>query len=204
MYWLIPAVLVIGLIVAGPLTSRVEQARYDVVERDGRFEIRDYAPHIVAEVEVPGSRKDAIREGFQQIADYIFGNNQVNEKVAMTAPVLQQSSERIAMTAPVLQEGEGNRWRVRFVMPASYSMDELPRPENPAVRLVAVPGERMAAIRFPGLANRKLLDRKTAALKAWLKARSLTLTGEPVYAFYNPPWTLPPLRRNEVLIPIGK
>ncbi len=206
MYWMIPVallVLVAGLVAVGPLMSDVEQARYEVLDRDGAFELREYAPHIVAEVEVSGSRKEAIRKGFQEIADYIFGNNRVGRKMAMTAPVQQQAGEKIAMTAPVQQERAGQSWHVRFVMPAAYTMDTLPRPNNPAVHLVQVPAVRMAAVRFSGLANDARLREKTAALEAWLKARSLKAAGSPVYAFYNPPWTLPPFRRNEVLIPVA-
>ena len=206
MYWMIPVallVLVAGLVAVGPLMSDVEQARYEVLDRDGAFELREYAPHIVAEVEVSGSRKEAIRKGFQEIADYIFGNNRGGRKMAMTAPVQQQAGEKIAMTAPVQQEGAGQSWHIRFVMPAAYTMDTLPRPNNPAVHLVQVPAVRMAAVRFSGMANDARLREKTAALEAWLKARSLKAAGSPVYAFYNPPWTLPPFRRNEVLIPIA-
>jgi len=137
MWWIIGIVGVTLLSAAlwGPIVSNVEQPKYQVVKSSGNIEIRDYAPMIVAEVDIPGERRDAIGKGFRIIADYIFGNNTTAQKVPMTTPVTQQDGEKIAMTAPVTQRGEGNSWRVRFVMPSSYTMDTLPQPNNPAVEL---------------------------------------------------------------------
>jgi hypothetical protein len=137
----------------GPIVSNVEQPKYTVVESDGKFEIRDYAPMIVAETDVTGTRQAAIREGFRTIADYIFGNNLTLQKITMTAPVTQQTGEKIAMTAPVTQQGDDHAWRIRFVMPASYTMETLPEPKNTAVILKEVQGRRVAVIRFSGIAR---------------------------------------------------
>ena len=123
--------------------SKVEQPKYQVVESSGNIEIRDYAPMIVAEVDMPGERRDAIGKGFRIIADYIFGNNTAAQKVPMTAPVTQQDSEKIAMTAPVTQQGDGSTWRVRFIMPSSYTMDTLPKPHNPAVKLKEIASQAL-------------------------------------------------------------
>jgi SOUL heme-binding protein len=187
----------------GPFVSDVEQPKYTVVERDGNIEIRDYAPMIVAEAEVAGTREAAIRKGFRTIADYIFGNNLASRKITMTAPVTQQAGEKIAMTAPVTQQGDGHDWQIRFVMPASYTIDTLPRPRNTAVRLKQVGRRRFAVIRFFGIANSTNLRHRTEQLQAFLKENNLNAGSAPVYAFYNPPWTLPVLRRNEVLIEIS-
>ena len=132
----------------GPIVSNVEQPKYTVAEKDGSFEIRDYAPMMVAETDVTGPRAAAIRKGFRTIAHYIFGDNSTSRKLAMTAPVTQQASEKIAMTTPVIQQGDGHDWQVRFVMPASYTMETLPEPKNKAVRLKEVQGRRFAVIRF--------------------------------------------------------
>lgn len=193
----------IGAIAAGPIASDVEQASYTIIHTDGAIEWREYAPAIVAETTVSGERKEAINEGFKRIADYIFGNNRSNQSIAMTAPVLQQPNEKIAMTAPVLQEQQKQGWRVQFVMPASYRMDTLPTPVNSAVQLREVPRRVYAAITFSGMADSSRLQQKTAELDAYLQAKKIKATGGVVYAFYNPPWTLPLLRRNEVLIPIS-
>lgn len=191
-------------VLSGSIVSNVEQPKYEVVASDQKIEIRDYAPMIVAEAQVSGERGQAIREGFRIIADYIFGNNLSSRKVAMTAPVTQQVSEKIAMTAPVIQQGKGNVWQVRFVMPSNYTLESLPRPNNPAVKLSMIAGKRFAAIRFSGLAGEDRLKRETDALAEFIKNRNLTVTSAPTYAFYNPPWTLPFLRRNEIMIEVDR
>ena len=188
----------------GPLMSNVEQAKYDVAETHGDIEIRDYAPMIVAETETSGPREQAISEGFRIIADYIFGNNTTAHKVAMTAPVTQQANEKIAMTAPVMQQGEANSWKVHFVMPASYTLETLPKPNNNAVKLKQIAGKRFAVIRFSGMGKNDNLAKHTKLLKEFIDAHQLKALSAPAYAFFNPPWTLPFLRRNEVMIEIAK
>ena len=202
MFWLIPVILASAFTLSGPIMSDVEQAKYTVVQTDHDFEIRDYAPSLAAEVEVSGDRKEAISEGFKTIADYIFGNNQSSDKVAMTAPVIQEQSQTIAMTTPVIQEGDGKSWQVRFIMPSQYTLEMLPKPNNASVKIVELPAKRFAVIRFSGVPDNDDLKEKTEHLTDWLKQNNLKTVGKPVYAFYNPPWTLPFLRRNEVLIEI--
>ena len=106
------------------------------------------------------------------------------------------------MTAPVMQQAEGSSWQVRFVMPARYTMDTLPQPRNPAVQLRALAARRCAVIRFSGLAGAQSLEHNTLRLMDFLTEHHLAALSGPIYAFYNPPWTLPPLRRNEVMIEI--
>ncbi len=202
--WIIVGLVAIAAVAWGPMVSNVEQAKYTVVESQGDIQIRDYSPMIVAEAEVSGARKEAISKGFRIIADYIFGNNAPKENVAMTAPVIQQPAEKIAMTAPVIQEGTGNRWKVRFVMPASYTMETLPKPNNDAVTLKKVEGKRFAVIRFSGTASESNLKKNTDALSTFLKEKKLSAVSGATYAFFNPPWTLPFLRRNEVMAEIAK
>ena len=197
------AVLLLGAALLGPILSNVEQPKYTLAERSGNIEIRDYAPMIAAETKVTGDRREAIGDGFRIIADYIFGNNTASKKVPMTAPVTQQGSEKIAMTAPVTQQGDGKSWRVAFIMPSEYTMDTLPKPNNPAVELKEVPAKRFGVIHFSGMGDQGSLDRHTEELQAFLEARNLTFLSPPTYAFYNPPWTLPFMRRNEVLIEIA-
>lgn len=195
-------IIIIGLVLWGPIVSNVEQARYTVIERHGNIEIRDYPPMIVAQVEVPGDRQEAISRGFRMIADYIFGNNVSTEKVEMTAPVIQQKSEKIAMTAPVTQIADGKSWFVRFVMPQKYTLKTLPKPNNEAVKLIEVPGGRYAVIRFSGLGSKQNLERYTVELESFISKNHLRPIAQPTYAFFNPPWTLPFLRRNEIMIEV--
>ena len=204
MWWIIAmlTVVLLGAALWGPIVSNVEQPKYSVVQSGGNIEIRDYAPIIVAETEVTGDRRDAIGKGFRIIADYIFGNNTVSKEIAMTAPVTQQGSEKIAMTTPVTQQGDGKTWQVRFIMPSKYTMKTLPKPNNVAVTLKEVPSMRIAAIRFSGMGGKENLKRHTDELEAYVRKKGLTPLSPPTYAFYNPPWTLPFLRHNEVLIEV--
>ena len=170
--------------------SDVEHGRYNVVSSAGDIEIRDYAAQIIAETTVSGERSSAISEGFRRLAGYIFGANQPGEKIAMTAPVGQTAA--------------GENWRVTFTMPASYSMKSLPKPNNQAVQLVELPPQRLAAIRFSGLVDEGDLVENQAKLMRYLEQQKLKPIGSPRYAFYDPPWTLPFNRRNEVLIEISQ
>jgi hypothetical protein len=185
--------------------SDVEHARYSVVSSEGPIEIREYAPQIVAETTVAGERDEAIREGFRRLAGYIFGGNAPRQKIAMTAPVVQApKGEKIAMTAPVDQARVTDGWRVTFTMPAEYTMASLPQPSDDAVRLTQLPAKRMAAIRFSGVASESDLAENERKLLDFASERGLTPKGAPHYAFYDPPWTLPWNRRNEVMVEIGR
>jgi len=180
----------LAAILWGPIASQVERARYKTVRRDRDIEIRDYTPMIVAEVEVSGDREAAIQQGFRTLADYIFGNNTALRVITMTAPVTQQ--------------GDEESWRVRFVMPARYTTDTLPRPIDPAVNLKHLEAKRFAAIRFSGSARDASLRRHGERLSEFIREKGFRPLSPPAFAFYNPPWTLPFLRRNEVMIEIAQ
>jgi effector-binding domain-containing protein len=196
--------LVLAAILAGPVMSAVEKPKYTVADRIGEVELRDYPPMIVAEVEVSGERKAAINQGFRRIANYIFGDNSPREKIEMTAPVTQQASgEKIAMTAPVMQEAGSDLWKVRFIMPASYRLDTLPAPNDKAVKLIAVPAQRYAVVTYSGLANEDSVSAQKQLLFETLAKHGVPTQGEAILAFYNPPWTLPFLRRNEILVKVA-
>jgi hypothetical protein len=177
-----------------------DEPAYSVELKDGDFEIRRYEPLLAAEVTVGGERSAAISQGFRLLADFIFGNNTSKTRIEMTAPVTQQPSEKIAMTVPVTQQASGNEWKVRFIMPAQYTAETLPVPNNTAVRIVAEPPKRFAVIRFSGWSSEANLAEHRDLLVAWVKSKALPAAGPPVAAFYNPPWSLPFLRRNEYLI----
>lgn len=184
-----------------------EEPKYLLLEKSEPFELRAYAPLIVAEVKVDGDLDTASNQGFRLIAAYIFGKNQVSEKIAMTVPVgiesgEQNKSAKIAMTAPVGIESAGNQWTVSFVMPSEYTLASLPKPLDPQVKIRELPAEKKAVITFSGFYNEEKVKEKTQALRDWMKSRNLKSTGEPQFARYNPPWTLPFMRRNEVLIQI--
>ncbi len=200
-----------GLLAAAPVRadSDVEHARYAVVASAGDIEIRDYAPQIVAETTVAGERDAAIREGFRRLAGYIFGDNVPRQKIAMTAPVVQQpqggaAGKEIPMTAPVAHSRAGDAWVVRFTMPAEESLASLPHPNDGAVKIAQTPAKRMAAIRFSGLAGETDLAENEAKLRSRVREQGLSAKGPAQYAFYDPPWTLPWNRRNEVLVEVSR
>ncbi len=203
--WWLAAMLIIGVMtLAGLIMSHVEQAKYKIVESYDAVEIRDYAPMIVAEVVVMGKREDAIKQGFRMIADYIFGGNIPAKKIAMTAPVTQTKGEKMAMTAPVIQQANEDMWMIKFVMPEGYTLDTLPVPKNSSVKLKPIPAKRFAVIRFSGIADNKKLQQNEAILLAFIKDKHIKTISTTTYAFYNPPWTLPFLRRNEVMMEVEK
>lgn len=185
-----------------------EEAKFSLIEKFGDFELRLYQPMIVAETYVGGSLSEASSAGFRLIAGYIFGANRSRldsapEKIAMTAPVtLEQRSQKIAMTTPVVVENDDKLWRVHFVMPSEYTLNSLPIPNDTRVSLREIAAQKTAVIVFSGLAGEAKVKDKTAALLAWIESRGLVARSTPQLARYNPPWTLPFLRRNEILINI--
>jgi SOUL heme-binding protein len=183
-----------------------EHPTYEVIEREGPFELRRYAPMIVAETHVAGPFEEASAAGFARVAGYIFGNNRSrtgpsNETIAMTAPVtLQPESEPIDMTAPVTMQSEGGRWCLRFFMPSSFTLDTLPAPTDATVTLAEVSGATTAAVAFSGIVSDVDMSEHTAALLAWLGTRGLETVSAPRLARYSRPTTAPELRRNEILV----
>jgi hypothetical protein len=181
----------------------IEKAKYAVVRKEGAFEIRQYAPQIVAETAVDAGFDEAGNVAFGRLYGYISGKNRTQASIAMTAPVEQQrGSEEIAMTAPVEQVKTGDEYVVSFVMPAEYTMATLPEPLDSAVRLREIPGRKMAAVRYSGTWSQKRYEQKKALLETFIAEQGLRAVGEDVFARYDPPFQLWFLRRNEVLIPV--
>ena len=201
---IIALILIVGGLLAGPVMSNVEKPDYKVIQTERNIEIRQYEPMIIAEVEVDGKREDAIREGFRLIADYIFGNNTVKRDIAMTAPVQQQESQKIAMTAPVQQQSTGRSWQISFVMPSKYSMETLPEPKNDRIRLKEIMTKKFVVIKFSGTNSNENVTEHENQLMNYIEANQIKIIDSPKYAFYNAPWTLPFMRRNEVMIEINQ
>jgi len=182
----------------------VEEPKFQVSVREDAFEVRDYPALVAAEVQVGGSREEASNAGFRLLAAYIFGGNTRRESIAMTAPVVQAPvSQNVPMTAPVIQSGEAGAWTVRFIMPEGSTLQSLPTPNDPKVRLLELAPQRFAVVRFSGLAGAKDVERHTQELRAFMTRRDLNASGSPSLARYNPPWTLWFMRRNEVMIPLA-
>ncbi len=199
--------LLVGSLLTLPgVAMATEEPEYTILNQVDDFELRRYDPQIVAQTWVTGDQKQAGNKGFRILADYIFGNNTApsgeSSKISMTAPVKMQpqtsTSAKIAMTAPVAMQESDGKWRVRFVMPSKYTMQTLPKPNNSEVSIIEVPAKTYGVIKFSGLVGEEKIATKTAQLEEWMQ--NLNIVGTPEMARYNPPWTLPFMRRNEIMI----
>jgi hypothetical protein len=189
------------LIAAMPAHA-IDEPAYTVVQTSDVFEVRQYAPYLVAEVVVPGPASEAGNQGFSLLGGYIFGKNKGERKLEMTAPVTQTAVAappvKLEMTAPVTQAVTPGGFLVQFVMPKGYTLATLPVPLDERVKLREVPGNRVAVIRFSGSWSQSTYEEQLQKLRTALAAAGLATTGEPVSSRYNSPFSLPFLRRNEI------
>jgi len=190
MHWggfliLASAVLLLG---RQAMASDIEEPSFSRVHAYEEFEVRDYAPHVIAQTKLSGSYRESLGAGFRRLANFIFGGNTSGASIAMTAPVGSMST--------------GQGWTVTFSMPSAYTMQTLPRPRDGRVELVEVPARRVAVLKFSGWVSHDKMQAKEKLLREQLAREGLRATGPAVLAQYNPPWTLPFLRRNEILIPV--
>ena len=203
---LIPALLLGAWMLAGYLPTRnVKTPGYTVLEKRAGYEVRQYEGYIVAETVQAGSHDQSLNAGFRELFQYISGNNSGKAKVPMTAQVLHSgdmAGHAIPMTAPVISQSTGSQHIVAFVMPPGSKRNELPEPQSEAVTLREVPAHKAAVIAFSGNATGKLMKEKTATLLAYLARDGKKALAGPQEAFYNPPWTPPFMRRNEVMVTI--
>ena len=198
-----------GMMLMHAVAMATETPKYTVLTQEGSFEIREYEPRVVAEVSVSGDLDAASREGFRLLAGFIFGDNRVVSNPLTT--VTPAESSKIAMTAPVTVEPTeagasfsiSRVWRVEFSMPSAYTLATLPKPNNPSIQIREVPNRTYAVVQYSGMNTVSRINDETQRLLDWTKARGLTIAGAPELARYNPPWTLPMFRRNEILIPVN-
>lgn len=183
----------------------IEEPLYTRVSSGESFEIRDYPAYLVAEVTLRGSANDTGNEGFRILFRYITGKNRAQQKIEMTAPVSQQATGlEIPMTAPVTRQGAEDAYTLQFTMPTGWTLDTLPKPEDPRVRLREMPAARYAVIRFTGLWTERNYEKHLAELRSAVGQAKLEVVGEPVYSRYDPPFMPFFLRRNEIWLPIMK
>ena len=169
--------------------SDVEKPKYNIITSENNIDLRSYSPMIIAEVEIIGKQETVCSEGFKILADYIFGNNVNKEKIPMTAPVQQQQS---------LYDG----WNISFVMPSKYNMQSTPKPVNKKIILKEIINKKYIVICFAGLSSYNNIKKHENKLIQYVEEKQLKITGYAKYAFYNPPWTLPFMRLNEVMFEI--
>ena len=183
-----------------------EEPEFKLVSEEGDFQIREYDPKLIAQVEVVGDYDEASSRGFKLLADYIFGNNILDggsKKISMTTPVeMSPMAENLLMTSSILDDQVNNKWSINFVMPQEFSLDTLPKPNNSQVNIIEVPKEKYAVIVFSGLVRESSYAEKAKLLSKYLEENGLKQQGAIKIARYNPPWTLPFFRRNELMVRI--
>ena len=180
------------------------EATYNTMKKQNDYAIRIYQPRMEAQVTIAeGNYNDAVNKGFRELFNYITGSNTVNQKISMTTPAItKKKSQNIDMTAPVLISDCNRAWTVAFVLPDGYTLENTPKPTNEDIKLVYKPQNKVAAISFSGFMNKDSIDANSIKLEAWISKNHLQMIGEPMAAGYNPPWTIPFLRTNEVMIEV--
>jgi hypothetical protein len=165
--------------------AQIEKQKYQVLHKDGDFEIRRYEPAVLASVEMPGTYSSMSSTGFRALAGYIFGGNDENMKIAMTAPVHVSTMDSSSMMS--------------FVMPSAYQLEDLPEPLNDRILLHETGTSIMASIRFGGYANDRVIQQKTAELRSLLRSRGIKSMNDYRFLGYNPPYRIFN-RRNEIVV----
>ena len=185
----------------------IESPQYNIIEKDGQLELREYSGYITATVEVQAdSYNSAGSMAFSTLADYIFGNNTKRAKISMTAPVISSKplgSEKIAMTAPVIAaKVDDLSFVISFTMPSNYTMEDLPKPKNKSVSINNIAKYKAVVIRFSGYTTEAKIDKKVDELRQWAKKNHIKLAGEPSILRYDAPWKPGFMRRNEISIKV--
>lgn len=189
--------------VSKDVLAKYEEPAYEVVLKEGPMEIRSYPAVLAAQVSVNGIGNDTANQAFSILAAYIFGKNEGKKKISMTVPVTEQLvPEKIAMTVPVVERLGNESMTMRFFMPRAYSLENLPKPKDSRIEFVNLSPAKIAVIKFSGMGDEDNFKRHADLLLEKLQNTSFKISGEPLRAFYNPPWTLPPFRRNEIWIPV--
>ncbi len=184
--------------------SRAEQMTYTVLEKRNGYEIRQYDPYIAATVEVDQGGRTGSNQAFRILAGYIFGNNIAEQSVAMTAPVITQenTSAPIAMTAPVMANEEDKKTTMTFSMPKKYTLTTLPKPLDTRISVSEVPAKKFAALTFRWWYSESRVEKKKQELMDILKKENIKTLGEPIFAGYNGPGTIPFLIHSDILLEI--
>lgn len=176
---------------------------YEILLQEKNFEVRLYDDYLVAAVSSANNYKESSSSSFGLLFKYISGYNVSSEKIEMTAPVLQQeNSAKIEMTAPVLQQKTGDKWEMSFVLPSKYTLKNVPEPLDPRIVIKEIKSRKVAVVHYSGILNEKNIQEYTLKLLKWMDDKGYESIGSPYSAGYDPPWTIPFFRRNEILVEI--
>ena len=195
------------LLLSGVAAMAYEEPKYEVLTSNDVYEIRRYAPYIVAEVDVTGSFRSAGNKAFRILAGYIFGDNQPQTKMNMTIPVESvDQGQKMNMTVPVesrATENDGEAsYTYAFVMERAYTMETLPTPDDKRIRLVERPARVMAVRPYSGSARESRYEKERDALLNALESDGLEILGVPAFARFNGPMTPWFMKRNEILVEV--
>ena len=169
-----------------------ETPRYELISKDGQFEIRQYEPIVIAITKVESDYRDASSTGFRRIANYIFGGNENDMSIDMTAPVITDIPNK-------------NRvYEIFFVMPSEHLLENLPEPDYDNINIKEINFDIAGVLSFGGWATKEKVIRYSKKLEEILIKKGLTPTGSYLIAQYNSPWALPPFRKNEIIVRLNK
>ncbi len=169
------------------MVANTETPKYDIVESFEKFEIRKYPKMILASTKIEGnSYSKSSNQGFNNVASYIFGGNDENQKISMTSPVISSIDDSVTMS---------------FIMPAKYKINDLPNPNNNDVNIKIQEERYLAIIKFSGFANDYDIKFYTKVLKDELKKENISSDGQVLFQGYDPPFKLFN-RKNEIAIEI--
>ncbi|NND55435.1 MAG: heme-binding protein [Gammaproteobacteria bacterium] len=199
-----PGLLGCLLLLTGGTAMSYEQAEYEVLFTKDGVEYRQYESFLVSEtvVSAADSYRDAGAEGFRRLYGYITGNNRAQSKIAMTVPVRQRAGEKIAMTVPVQQSRTEDSWTMSFMLPSKYTLETAPQPTDSRVYIREVPGRLMAVKKFSGRLRDANFEKHERKLTDRIAEYGVQPAGELERATYNGPFTLPFMRRNEVMVAV--
>ncbi len=181
-----PLLALVGLMTGGSIALATEEPAFELLAQRDKVEVRRYPPTLQAITEMPGG--DGANGGFRRLAGFIFGGNSTGESIAMTAPVQRNLS--------------GDVRHMTFYMPGEYDRESLPAPQDPSVSIREVPSQTVAVLRFSGRATNQRVGEERQALEAFLQAEGIDWRGEWLLNQYNPPWTPPFMRRNEIWVEV--
>ncbi|RZA13242.1 MAG: hypothetical protein EOP10_30095 [Proteobacteria bacterium] len=191
--------------IPGVLGIRLEEEpTFKVLEEDGSIEVRSYEPTVIARTIVKGSRSEAMDEGFDRLAAYIFGENHSETKIDMTNPVFEGPSHRTPLTGTGKHSDDSSHseYAIAFCLPKGMSIADVPDPNDERITVAEMPIRMMAVLRFSGTSSEENIQEAEAELKEWVRASLYEPLSEPIFAQYDQPFTVPFLRRNEVQIEI--
>jgi hypothetical protein len=194
------------LLLTAEMVVAIEEPAYTLLYQQDGIEYREYDNYLVATTEVMNTadRNDAANEGFLRLFKYISGENAEQTKIAMTSPVQQSQKQKIAMTAPVQQTPTPDGWTIAFVVPAEFTSNTVPVPNNPQIYIEEKPARLVAVLRYSGRWTDKNLASHREELLAKLKIANVEPLGEVISAVYNAPFIPPFLRRNEVMVTVDR